>query len=83
MNGNKPTMNLIKRKPNNMGWDYIGAAWPREGKEGYSVTIELTRGGEKIKCLLVPATEKATNNSKREESEPRQIGEVIDDSLPF
>lgn len=52
--GDKPSHRLIKRKDDGTGWETIGAAWERDvAKGGYSVNLELVRGGPKIKCLLV------------------------------
>lgn len=62
--GDKPTHRLIKRKEDGTGWETIGAAWEREAsKGGYSVNLELVRGGPKIKCLLVKNEERPTGQT--------------------
>lgn len=48
-----PTHRLIRRsQADPKKWDSIGAGWVKENGN-ISMSIELVRGGEKIKCLLV------------------------------
>jgi len=78
--GDKPQYRLIKRKDDGSGWETIGAAWIRE-KGGYSVNLELVRGGPKIKCLLVPNEEK--NSGGETTQKPAQPPTDLGDSIPF
>lgn len=78
--GDKPAWRLIRKAADGKKWETIGAAWNRDAG-GYSVNIELVRGGEKIKCLLVP-------NEKPKEQTPniatQAIGSIADDdAIPF
>lgn len=76
--GDKPQYRLIKRKDDGSGWETIGAAWVRD-KGGFSMNLELVRGGPKIKCLLVENEDKKPAQPEAPPGTPSDLG----DQIPF
>lgn len=77
--GEAPQFRLIRKSDDGKKWDNIGAAWNRDSG-GFSVVIELKRGGEKIKCLMVENKPKA--ETKAQEIVP-QNNSYLNDEVPF
>jgi len=79
----KPEYRLIRKNLQTNKWDNVGGAWVRD-QGGFSVSIELERGGEKIKLLMVK------NEERKKEADvqaPLPLTtakqEDFDDSIPF
>jgi hypothetical protein len=80
--GAQPTWRLIRKNETTKKWENVGAAWDRDDQKSFSVVIELVRGGEKVKCLMVknePKQEKVADEQWKQVQEAA----VSDDSIPF
>ena len=78
----KPAYRLIRKNLQTNKWDSIGGAWERD-QGGFSVSIELERGGEKIKCLMVKNEPKDVVKSNIVNKPVETATNQLDDSIPF
>lgn len=90
--GERPSHNIIRKNAATGKWETFGACWEREDGK-MSVSIELVRGGEKIKGLLVKNTPPPTvtgpvkgfggNTAVGAPMPTRNVAEDDGDEIPF
>lgn len=80
--GDQPSHKIIRKKADGTGWEHIGACWEREDGK-LSATIELVRGGEKVKALIVKNEPRKTHEASRMEDTKPIADNFGDGEIPF